>query len=93
MKKFKNVALRIAAVFVLGALGTIGAGAVFGIKPLLAASIAGLLAVFEVIQELARYFIADGSITDSEINEAFSRVSSAQAETSEVPPVVPPTQG
>ena len=38
-----------------------------------AAAIAGLLAVFEVIQELARYFIADGGLTDAEINKAFSK--------------------
>ena len=73
MKKFKNVILRIFAVFVLGALGTIGAASIFGVNTMTAAAIAGLLAVFEVIQELARYFIADGGLTDAEINKAFSK--------------------
>jgi len=73
LKKFKNVILRIFAVFVLGALGTIGAASIFGVNTLTAAAIAGLLAVAEVVQELARYFVADGGLTDDEINKAFSK--------------------
>lgn len=73
MKKFKNILLRIIAVFFLGALGTIGAASIFGVNTLTAASIAGLLAVAEVVTELARHFAADGGLSDSEINSAFAK--------------------
>ena len=42
-------------------------------KPWIAASVAGVLAVFTVVEELARDFAADGGLTDAEINSAFSK--------------------
>ena len=72
-KKLNNIAFRILAVFAVGALSTIGASALFGVKPWIAASVAGVLAVFTVVEELARDFAADGGLTDGEINAAFSK--------------------
>jgi len=72
-KLMKNVFFRILAVFAVGALSTIGASALFGVKPWIAASVAGVLAVFTVVEELARDYAADGGLTEDEINSAFSR--------------------
>ena len=84
-KRLSNIGFRILAVFAVGALSTIGASALFGVKPWIAASVAGVLAVFTVVEELARDFAADGGLTDAEINQAFSR---AVAETHEADAVV-----
>jgi hypothetical protein len=73
MKTIKSVCLRILATFVIGALGTIGAASIFGIDAWKAAAVAGLLATMDVIAELSRFYVADGKLTDSEINQAFSK--------------------
>jgi hypothetical protein len=72
-KKLSNIGFRILAVFAVGALSTIGASALFGVKPWIAASVAGVLSVFTVVEELARDFAADGDLTDKEIDSAFSQ--------------------
>lgn len=80
MKLFKNIILRICATFVIGALGTIGAASIFGIDVWKAAAVAGLLATMDVIAELSRFYVADGKLTDSEINEAFSKATKTQGD-------------
>lgn len=80
MKTLKDIALRICAVFVIGALGTIGASSLFGIKPFISASIAGVLATFDVIAELARFYVADGKLTETEINTAFAKATKTDGE-------------
>ena len=60
------------AVFTVGALGTLGAGAVVGVETWLALSMAGLLAVASVAERLAREYLDDGKLTLDEINGAFS---------------------
>jgi fatty acid desaturase len=72
-KRLFNIIFRILAVFAVGALSTIGASALFGVHPWIAASVAGVLAIFTVIEELSRDFAAHGSLTDSQIDEAFSK--------------------
>jgi hypothetical protein len=72
MKRIKNIILRILATFVIGALGTIGAASIFGIDVWKAAAVAGLLATMDVIAELSRFYVADGKLTDLEVNQAFS---------------------
>ena len=72
-KPMKNVFFRILAVFAVGALSTIGASALFGVKPWIAASVAGVLAVFTVVEELARDYASDGNLSEAEIDSAFSR--------------------
>lgn len=68
----KDIALRVGAVFILGALGTIGAAAVLGIPPLIGAGIAGMIAAKDVLADLAKAFLDDGKITKQELNEVFS---------------------
>ena len=78
MKLVKNIILRICATFVIGALGTIGAASIFGIEEWKAAPVAGLLATMNVIPELSRSYLADAKLTDSEINEAFSKATKTE---------------
>ena len=70
----KEIALRIGAVFILGALGTIGAAAILNVNPIIGAGIAGLIACSEVIKDLAKAYLDDGKLTKSEIDEVFNKV-------------------
>ena len=74
MKSIKNVLMRIVSVFAASGLSVIGAGSLFGLEPLTAALMAGLLGVATVVESLARSFLNDGKLTSSEINEAFAKV-------------------
>jgi len=74
MNLAKDILLRAVAVFIASALGAIGAGSLFGIGAAVAAGIAGLMAVSVVLEKLAREFLDDGKLTQSEINDAFSKV-------------------
>jgi hypothetical protein len=69
----KDILLRIFALFVLDALGTSGGASIFGIDAVTAASVAGVLAVSIVFQDLARAFLKDGRLTKAEIDEAFGK--------------------
>jgi hypothetical protein len=60
------------AVFTVGALGTLGAGAIMGVETWIALSMAGVLAVASVAERLAREYLDDGKLTLDEINGAFS---------------------
>jgi len=73
MKAIRDIFLRIIATFIIGALGTIGAASIFGIDLWKAAAIAGLLATMDVIGELSRFYVADGKLTATEINNAFAK--------------------
>jgi hypothetical protein len=72
MKHTKSLIIRLAAVFYISALGTIGAGSLFGVKAATAAGIAGLLAVAKVGESLAKSYIADGKLSKDEIETAFN---------------------
>jgi len=72
VKKLQDIFSRMVAVFTVGALGTLGAGAVFGVDEIVALSMAGLLAVASVAERLAREYLDDGKLTLDEINGAFS---------------------
>ena len=69
----KDIFLRIVAVFILDALGTIGSASIFGIDTWTAAAIAGVLSVGIVFQDLARSFLKDGKLSKEEVNEAFGK--------------------
>ncbi len=69
----KDIFLRILAVFILDALGTIGGASIFGIDTITAASVAGILAVSIVFQDLARAFLKDGRLTKAEVDAAFTK--------------------
>lgn len=72
MRKLQDIFSRMVAVFIVGALGTLGAGAVMGVETWVALSMAGLLAVASVAERLAREYLDDGKLTLDEINGAFS---------------------
>ena len=78
MKKVRDILSRMGAVFTVGALGTLGAGAVFGVDEIIALSMAGLLAVASVAERLAREYLDDGKLTIEEINDAFNPLSKNQ---------------
>lgn len=73
MNKLKTIAARMLAVAIATALGTIGAGAVLGLDTAKTAALAAFMAVAVVAEDLARKFIADGKLTEAEINEVFSK--------------------
>jgi hypothetical protein len=74
MDTFKNVMMRILAVIAAEALGVIGAGSLVGIEVWQAAVLAGALGAARVLEALARFFLADGSLSAEEINQAFAKV-------------------
>jgi hypothetical protein len=74
MDTFKNVMMRILAVIAAEALGVIGAGSLVGIEVWQAAVLAGALGAARVLEALARFFLADGSLSADEINQAFAKV-------------------
>jgi hypothetical protein len=74
MKNFKNIFMRIVAVFAASGLSVIGAGAVVGISTAKAVILAGTLGVATVVEKLARSFLDDGKLTAAEINDAFASV-------------------
>ena len=72
MKETKKLFIRLAAVFYVSALATIGAGSLFGVGAATAAGIAGLLAVAKVGESLAKSYISDGKLDKNEIEAAFN---------------------
>jgi hypothetical protein len=75
MRKVQDILRRMVAVFTVGALGTLGAGALLGIDTFVSLLMAGLLAVASVAERLAREYLDDGKLTLDEINDAFSPLS------------------
>lgn len=74
MSNFKNIFMRIVAVFAASGLGVIGAGAIAGIELWKAALMAGVGGVATVVESLARSFLDDGELDSNEINDAFNNV-------------------
>lgn len=74
MTLFKNVCMRIMAVFAASGLSVIGAGAVAGIPLYKACFVAGIAGVATVVEGIARAFLDDGKLSLHEINEVFSKV-------------------
>ena len=72
MKKLQDILRRMVAVFIVGALGTLGAGAIMGVESWVALAMAGLLAIASVAERLAREYLDDGKLSLDEINGAFS---------------------
>ena len=71
---FINVLLRICATFAASGLGVIGAGAIAGVSIGKAVFMAGVAGVAVVVEGLSRSFLDDGKLSQSEINEVFSKV-------------------
>ena len=74
MKKVKSIFTRMLAVVIATALGTIGAGSIVGFDTWKTAALAAIMAVAVVSEDLARAYLKDGSLTDAEINAAFSKI-------------------
>lgn len=70
----KNTILRILATFVATGMGVIGAGTIAGVSVATSVFMAGIGGVATVLEGLARAFLADGKITEEELNEVFSKV-------------------
>lgn len=74
MNNFKNIFLRILAVFAASALGVLGAGAIAGVELWKSILMAGIGGAATVIEALSRSYLDDGKLSTSEINSAFSKV-------------------
>lgn len=70
--QIKNIAARVVAVFVASALSVIGAGAIAGVSIVQSMAIAGLAGVATVVEGLARAFLDDGKLDESEVNAVFN---------------------
>lgn len=74
--KFKEIIGRMIAVCIATSLGTIGAGSLFGVDVWKSAGLAALLGCAVVAEGLARAYLADGELTDKDIDSAFSKIAS-----------------
>lgn len=74
--KVKEIVSRMIAVCIATSLGTIGAGSLLGVDVWKSAGLAALLGCAVVAESLARAFLADGQLTDKDINKAFSQINS-----------------
>jgi hypothetical protein len=72
--KMKGILTRVLAAFAATGLGTIGAGSIVGIDTVQAVMIAGIGGVAVVVEGLARAYLADGNLSEDEINSVFSKV-------------------
>lgn len=75
--KVRQVIARIFAVFIATGLSVIGAGTIVGIEIVQAVAIAGISGVAVVVEKLARAYIADGELSDAEINSVFAEAETA----------------
>lgn len=66
-----GISKRIFAYFVMTALGMIGTGTLVGIQVWQAAVMAGISGVAKVVEGLARAYVGDGKLDQSEIDEVF----------------------
>ena len=80
MNTFKSVMMRIFAVIAAESLGVIGAGSLVGIEVWQAGVLAGALGAANVLEALARFYLADGNLSSDEINAAFAKVDKKASE-------------
>ena len=74
VEKAKMLVGRVIATFAASGLSVVGAGSLFGIEVWKSIALAGGLGVATVMEALSRAYLADGKLTTTEINEAFSLV-------------------
>ncbi len=82
MSNFKNIMLRIVAVFAASGLSVVGAGAIAGVSLWKAVLMAGIGGVATVIEGLSRAFMDDGKLDKTEINAVFNSVDKTKRSTS-----------
>lgn len=74
MKTTYNILMRIVATFAASGLGVIGAGAIAGVPIWKACFMAGMAGVATVVEGLSRAFLDDGKLSNTEINQVFTKV-------------------
>lgn len=84
MENFKNISMRILAVFAASGLSVLGAGAIAGVELWKAALMAGIGGVATVVEALSRAFLDDGKLSTDEINDAFKKVDKKKNDTTSV---------
>lgn len=72
LTKLKKIVTRMVAVFVEKGLDVLGAGAIAGVALYQSVFMAGVLGVAIVLKSLAKAYIADGDLSDAEIDAAFA---------------------
>jgi hypothetical protein len=82
VSNFKNIILRIVAVFAASGLSVVGAGAIAGVSLWKAVLMAGIGGVATVIEGLSRAFMDDGKLDKTEINAVFNSVDKTKRSTS-----------
>ena len=70
---YMKIAKRMFALFLVSALGTMGAGAMIGLDVIKTALLAGILGVANVVEDLARGYLNDGKLSKTEIEDAFQK--------------------
>lgn len=70
--KLRKVLARIFAVFFASGLSVIGAGTLAGVELWQAVFMAGIGGVATVVEGLSRAYIADGDLSEEEIDEVFN---------------------
>lgn len=70
----KNTFWRILATFVVSGMGVIGAGTIAGVSVTTSVFMAGIGGVATVLEGLARAFLADGKLTQEELDGVFAQV-------------------
>ena len=73
-----DIVRRILATFAVAALGTVGAGALFGVDTWKSAAMAGAGAIAVVLEALGRAFLNDGKLTQDEIDAVFNKFQSGE---------------
>lgn len=68
-----DILRRIAATFAVAALGTVGAGALFGVDTWKSAAMAGAGAIAVVLEALSRAFLNDGNLSKEEVDAIFNK--------------------
>lgn len=76
--RLKQVLLRILAAFAASGLGVVGAGSLAGIPLWKAMFMAGIGSVATVVERLARLYLDDGHLSNSDIDAAFGVVQKKQ---------------
>jgi hypothetical protein len=73
VKQIRQVLSRIAAVFMASSLGVIGAGTIAGVELSKALLMAGIGGVATVVEGLSRAYLADGKLSQAEMDAVFSK--------------------
>ena len=71
MLNIKQLSKRTIAYIVLKVSGTLGGGFVVGVEVWQAAAVAAFVGLMEVAEEVSRAYVADGDISDADMDEIF----------------------